>query len=517
MKKIEGFSNRRDLVSRLESVRDKTDSNDLVRVMLDDHEKTLLIYPASVRNFPRGGVFMAGKFNDRDALFILGRESLRVMQEYEGNVIQRQSDFVIMKCRWGRAVARRVREDFPYCTPSNVQSTQTSIAFGDVLGMAGRAQLLAFRGMADLAFSRQCIHQLRKLDMHPEDALDAVTWTIFSEGFEKGFSAEACHLTTPEDLKVMLEAGYTRFSIEPFVPPLYSIREKPKKELIEAIFDIPWIELHDKFELMFNRYNGNRLDLGPVALSEDGGQHESMVIVPGEAEVLAAIRILGEIIVQVVEMERVMVMEGRRDDVILEISFARTDGSLTPFELFFLVTELLRRDVQPDFIAPGEITSKHWIVARQTRLMGLSGPVEKLANLPVATSGLQFHGVVRDISYLTALECIARKEPALFRKIWTRSRNVLERVKKEEELDLIIQKFPPDKEHEDEDLPGLLQIEQADEFLRHTMSEVFAKKDDQGRRFLRTAVYDFIRKYEQYYTDALVKRYQDSVGAPSGG
>ncbi len=514
MEKIEGFSNRRELVRCLESVRDRTNSNDLVRVILDDQEKVLLIYPASIRKFSRGGVFMAGKYNDRNALFIIGRESLRVMQEYDGNIIHRQSDFVVMKCRWIRSVAQKIREDFPYCAPKNEQNGQASIAFGDVLGMAGKAQLLAFKGKANLAFSRQCIHQLRRLDMHPEDARDVVTWTIFSEGFEGGFAAEACHLTTPEDLKVMLDAGYTRFSIEPFIEPLYSIREKPKKELLEAIFEIPWIDLDDKFELMFHRYKGNRIDLGPIYFSDEGEQPESRVIMPNEAEVLAAIRMLGEIIIQVVEMERVLVMEGRRDDVILEISFARTKGSLTPFELFFLVTELLRRDVQPDFIAPGEeITQEHWLVARQTRITGLSGPVDKLTDVPDQTTGLRFYGVVKDISYLTALECIAAEEPVLFRKVWDQSRNVLEKVKEEFALNLNIQKFPSEKEYTDEDLPKLLQLEHAERFLKYTMSEVFAKKDEQGRRFLRLAVYDFIRKYESDYTDALVKHYRHSMAA----
>ncbi len=514
MKKIEGFSNRRELVRRLESVGDRSNSNDLVRIILDDQEKVLLVYPASVRKFSRGGVFMAGKFNDRNALFILGGESLRVMQEYDGNVIHRQSDFVVMKCRWSRSVAKKIREDFPYCAPTNEQSGQISIAFGDVLGLAGKAQLLAFKGKANLAFSRQCIHQLRRLDMHPEDARDAVTWTIFSEGYEGGFAAEACHLTTPEDLKVMLDAGYTRFSIEPFIEPLYSIREKPKIELLEAVLEIPWIELHDKFELMFYRYKGNRIDLGPIYFSDDGEQPESRVIIPNETEVLAAIRMLGEIIIQVDEMERVLVMEDRRDDVVLEVSFARTKGSLTPFELFFLITELLRRDIQPDFIAPGEeITQEHWLVARQTRITGLSGPVDKLTDVPDETSGLRFHGVVEDISYLTALECIAVKEPGLFRNIWAQSRNVLEKVKEEFNLNLSIQKFPPEKEYADGDLPKLLQLKHADLFIKYTMSEVFAKKDEQGRRFLRLAVYDFIRKHESDYTDALVKRYQDSLGA----
>jgi len=504
---IESFSNRRDLVSKLEAARKKNRKNEPVNVHFPGESRSLEVYPASVRNHPKGGVLLSGRFNDRDALFLLGQEKLRIMKEYDGEIILRHSDFSVMKCRWNRTIARKIREDFPYCAPSSRQEGQVSISFGDVLGHAGKAQLRAFKGKADLAFSRQCFHQLEKLDIHPEDALDVVTRTIFQEGYEGGYAAEACHLTTPEQVRAMMDAGYTRFSLEPSGPTLFSWREKPKKELLASMFDVPWIELRDKFELMFNRYKGNRIDLGPVRFSEGDEQHESIIIMPGEAEILAAIRMLSGIIVQVIGMEKVMVEEGRRDDLILEISFARSEGALTPFELFFLVTELLRHDVILDFVAPGDLTTEHWTVARNTRLSGLSGSVDHLDNIPHETSGLKFHGVVQDISYHTALKCISEKEPALFREIWTHSRNVLEQVREETGLDLSVQKIPSEKEYADEDLPDLLSVEGAGLFLRHTMNEVFAQKDEQGRRYLRTAVFEFIRKYEPDYTNALVKRY----------
>ena len=508
---IENFSNRRELVSKLEAAskkRKKNRKNEPVSVRFSGEDRPLEVYPASVRNHPKGGVLLSGIYNDRDALFILGKETLRVMKEYDGEIILRHSDFSVMKCRWNRTTARKIREDFPHCAPSSEQKDQVSISFGDVLGQAGKAQLRAFEGKADLAFSRQCFHQLERLDIHPEDALDAVTRTIFQEGYEGGYAAEACHLTTPEQVRTMMDAGYTRFSLEPSEPTLFSWRGKPKKEMLESMFEVSWIELRDKFELMFNRYKGNRIDLGPVRFSEDEEQqHESVIIMPNEAEILAAIRMLSGIIIQVIGMEKVMVEEGRRDDLILEVSFARSEGALTPFELFFLVTELLRHDVNIDFVAPGDLTNEHWTVARNTRLTGLSGSVDHLDNIPHETSGLKFHGVIEDISYLTALQCMSEKEPGLFREIWTHSRNVLEQVREETGLDIPIQKIPPEKEYADEDLAELISVEGAGLFLRRTMNEVFAQKDEQGKRYLRTAVLDFIRKHEPEYTDALVRRY----------
>ena len=439
------------------------------------------------------------------------------MKEYDGDIVIRHSDFSVMKCRWTRMVARKAREDFPQFAPTARQNGRVSVAFGDVLGFAGKAQLRAFKGKAGLAFSRQCIHQLESLDIHPEDAIDAVTRITFQEGYEGGYAAEACHLDAPEQVRTMLDAGYTRFSLEPFSPSLFSLREKPKRELLDKVFDVPWIELKEKFELMFHRYKGIRVDLGPVRFAEEEDTPEPVILMPGEADVLAAIGMLGDIIARVVAMERVLVEEGRRDDLILEVSFARAEGVLTPFELYFLVNELLRHDVRVDFVAPGDLTPEHWAVARNTGLAGLSGPIHHIDAIPLETSGLRFHGVLQDISYLTAMQCMADKAPDMFRDIWRRSRNLLEQVKEESGLELPVQKFPSDKEVSDNELGGLVSVDDADLFLRHTMRWIFAQIDEHGRRYLRSGIMDFIRKHETEYTDALVARYERFIETAAAG
>jgi tagaturonate epimerase len=505
---IENVLNRRDLVLKLETARQKDASNEPVSVLFSNVDHPLQVYPHSVHRHPKGGVFLSGRFNDRDALFILGKEDLRVMKEIDGDIVIRHSDFSVMKCRWTRSAARKLRDDFPRYAPTARQDGRVSVAFGDVLGFAGKAQLRAFEGKASLAFSRQCIHQLEALDIHPEDAIDAVTRTIFQEGYKRGYAAEACHLDEPEHVRTMLDAGYTRFSLEPSTPSLFSLREKSKSELLESVLDVPWIELRDKFELMFHRYNGIRVDLGPVRFADDEEPQESVILMPGEADVLAAIGMLGEVIARIVAMERVLVEAGHRDDLILEISFARSEGALTPFELYFLVTELFRHDVRVDFVAPGELTPEHWAVARHTQLSGLSGPIHHIDAIPHETSGLRFHGVLQDISYVTAMQCIAESAPDLFREIWSHSRSLLEQVREESGLELPVHKIPPDKDVADGELKELLSVEDADLFLRHTMRGIFSKKDEHGRRYLRAEIMDFIRKHESEYTNALVEGYK---------
>ncbi len=509
---ITGFSNRRDLVTKLGEIKKKGDNSPVI-VSLPDGQGDLEVYPASLRRGERGGYFLAGNFNNRNALFVLGASSLKAMARYPGRDIARFSDFVIRKCRITRSVAQQLREDFPFCAPVGRQNGNISIAFGDVLGLSCKAQMLAFSGKADLIFSRQCIRQLKELEFQPEDAMDAVTWAIFQEGYEDGFAAEACQLSTPEELEEMLDAGFTRFSIEPAERCPFWLRDAPKHRLLEEMFDLPWIELRDKFELMFHRYKGMRIDLPAPEKPGQEPDKEPLVIAPNEQEVLAAIRIFIATIHQIVAMENVLTARHCRDQVTLEVSFSRSKENLSAFEHFFVINELLRHDIQPDYIAPGEITREHRLVAFHNGGYGLSGPADKIRHIWKDAIAIKQHGVFPDISYITAMKCLVHINPDMFRTVWETSRNGLEEARKGKETDVKIQYIPSAAEFSDDELPELFQNDHTDAFLKLTKGVVMTARDEQGNRYLRQSIYDFLQKHESEYVRALLTVYHSWAGA----
>lgn len=520
---IKGFTSRRELVKRLEKLK-KTGDHTPVRVNLSGGKKYIEIYPASLRSSSKGGIFVAGCYRRRSVLFILGKASLRVMEQYQGKVISRHSDFVIKKCRITRSVARQLRSDFPFCAPSVKTDENISIAFGDVLGMGAKAQILAFSGKSDLTFSRQCLHQLRKLEFLPEDALDSITWSVFQEGYENGYSAEACQLVNSRDIGVMVDAGFTRLSIEPAESDLFAFREESKRNLLEQMFDLPWIKLRDKFELMFNRYKERRIDVGVPDLSLSEENQEPLVIFPSEKEVLAAIRMFTRTLAQIVEMEKVLTMKKCREDVILEVSFAGTRETLTPFEHYFLMTELMRHDIHPDYLAPGQVTREHKLVARHVGQYGLTAPAGYIENVQRESSYLKQHVIYPDISYITALKCILLNKPDLFRKIWKTARNHFEEIRKESQTGVKIQNIPSADEYDDRSLPELLHNKHTEEFLKVTMGIIMTARDKNGHRHLRQQLFDFLHRYETTYTEALLETYKswaaewndDNIGKNDG-
>ncbi len=509
--KIEEFSNRRDLVDKIGRAKQMAGGSPVI-IDLGAGQGELEVYPASLRSNPKGGVFIAGKYNLRKALFILAGESLKIMEEYDGRIIARYSDFVIKKCRWSRTIARKIRDTFPECAPGtgdNGQNWEKSLAFGDVLGMAGRAQLRAFSGKAGLAFSRQCIHELRDLDIHPEDVIDVITFTVFQEGLQTGYAAEACHLTSEEDVQVMLDAGYTRFSVEPDQTDLFACREKTKHELLNHMFEVPWIALRDKFELMLHRYKGHRIEISAIDTSgHPYEEDEPLVVIPTESEVLAAIAMFADIILTMEAIEAVFEKEGVRDKICVDLSFNRSGEVLTPFEHYFLMNELHRHDVQPDFLGPGRPDKNQWKLANHTNVKGLSGDIRFFSDSPPAGSGLTQHGIVPDIGYTTALECMIEKDPELFRIMWDSSRNVFEDAKKGSHISLEIHRIPGSSEYQDPELMQLLQGDQAEEFVKLTMSNVLSLKDEHGKRYLRQSLMDFLNEHEDLYIARLASKYQ---------
>lgn len=507
MTTITDFKSRRDLVSRLEEIK-KSGENKPVGVKPPDSGDEFEVYPASVRYAPKGGVFLAGKYQHRNALFILGDPSLRVMKWYQGRVISRHRDFVIKKCRITRSVAGQLRSDFPFCAPGPELNGKISIAFGDVLGKAAKAQMIAFDGISDLTFSRQCIHQLRKLEIQPEDALDAISWSAFQESYEKGFAAEACQLTNTEDVEIMARAGFTRLSLEPETPPAFKKRELLKKDLLRDIDGLPWIKLRDKFELMFHRYAGRRFEIGVEDPADPDKQHEPLVFVPSESEVLATMQIFVDAVAHIKELEHVPASNNFRDDVILEISFARFNEDLTPFEHYFVINELMRHDILPDYFAPGRITREHMLVAQHFGNYGLSGPVDYFKGIDTGEVDLRQHLIYPDISYMTAIRCIADRQPELFRRIWEKSRHGFENARREHETGLKIQKIPSVSEYSDEALWNFLDADFSEEFLTMTMGAVMTARNRNGNLYLRQEIYDFLNQYESVYTEALLKTYR---------
>ncbi|MDG5765996.1 tagaturonate epimerase family protein [Balneolales bacterium ANBcel1] len=507
---ISEFSNRRDLFNRLEKAA-KGKANKPLTVILPDGQGEWEVYPKSIRKSARGGLFVAGNYNRRNALFIVGDAGLKVMERYAGRKIARIPDAIIKKCRLTRNIMRQLREDFPHCAPTGRQNGNLSIAFGDVLGMAGKAQMLAFSGTADLIFSRQCVHQLSRLELDPEDALDAVTWSVFQEGYDGGYAAEACQVTTPEDLEKMLDAGFTRFSVEPANPCLFSLREESKRNLLERMFQLPWIELRDKFELMFNRYINRRIDLPEpekAAWPGDETERDPLVIIPSEKEVLAAMGIYAETICQVTAMEQVLVRRKCRSKVTLEVSFSRAGGNLTPFEHFFVINELFRRDVHPDYFAPGEITLEHQLVAWLNKGYGLTGEAGQVLDTIHEEFPLTMHGIYPDISYRTALHCIVQKKPDLFRKIWETSRNRFQDVGGESLTSLKIHHIPSVKDYSDHNLAEILETPNTDDFLKVSLLVVMTDRDETGNRYLRQKLMAFLQAHEMLYTEALLETYR---------
>ncbi len=517
---IEKFSSRRDLVSKIEKTRGKNDK-DPVCVLLPAKQGKLYIYPQSLKLNKKGGYFVAGLFNKRKALFILGDAPLKVMQEYEGRFILHHSDFSIKKCRWSRSVARQLRVDFPQYAPAISREEPASISFGDALGLAGRAQLQIFNEKASLAFSRQCVHKMRQLGVYPEDTLDNVTQTVFQEGYEKKYAAEACNLTTEEDIEEMLAAGYNRLSIEPAGKSMFSARDLTKKELLEEALHLPWIDLRDKFELLFHRYQGKRIEILTDTTEETEEEATPLEIMPSESQVLSAMNLFSRVLLHVVEMERILSTHVANDQVLLELSFMQTGEELTPFEHYFLINELSRHNVYPDFLAPGSLSEEHFLIAKHFGQYGLTGTADSLESgdgeswLDVflrlserwQSHGIHLHLVYPDISYITALECIAVEQPELFGEIWDISRKRFIKAEASGYSDLKIQHIPTIDMMSDEDLKKLVHQEYSQEFLELTMPFVLNEKDHHGNRYYRKKIFDFLNDNESVYTEALMKRY----------
>lgn len=499
---------RRELASRLKKIQNQNKKNETLSVSLPGTRHAIYWYPASLSKNPKGGFFVAGRCDGKKVLFLFGRPSLPVMKDYDGKTISKHSDFIIKCCPWDAHIAKKMRLLWKSSFLADGDSG-ISYSFPDLFGYSGKAQASLISGKNKLAFFRQSVPQMAGLELDFQNSINRFTWLQFQEGKGERFFAEAADLETVEELQKLLSLGYSRFSVIPHDPSFFALRKESKKNLVDKVPAVPWIALGDKFEIMFHRYHGRNIELLPVAGPGAEISSSTLFFLPREEEILKAICIFGNLIVRIVEMERLLYHEGIRDQVIMDIDFSSIKPALTPFEHFFVLSELQRRDVFPDFIGPGNFSLEHQMIAGNAGIRGLSGPVstseidDKKEGIPIKK-----HFVFPEVSYLAAIKCMALSNPPLFRSIWRKSRNCFENAKKGKEVDVKIQHIPDVKDMDDSKLPFLFENETTNVFLSVTMEFVLKAHDAEGNRYLKNKFMDFLRYHEEVYSEALLEQYK---------
>ena len=108
-----------------------------------------------------------------------------------------------------------LRQLFPFTAPQPVLSSVRTIGLGDRLGIATPGQLRAVEKYDVVPIlAQQSMRELTLTNRTFIDVLDAVTFSVFRENFQRGFGADGDHLKTDKEVEYALACGYTMITLD---------------------------------------------------------------------------------------------------------------------------------------------------------------------------------------------------------------------------------------------------------------------------------------------------------------
>ncbi len=492
-------------------------SNDPVELELGA-DLSVELYPRSVDE-QDGVLFFIGRSGDEKFLYLVYNTSDNATAgKLEGDVTE-QKNTVIKRCSLSHKNAEAIKELFEYTTPV-VIGLKNSFGFGDRLGVANAAHI---RSLDNSDFkpilAQQSIRELTRTQRTPDDVMNAAVWAVFQEGYKNGFGSDADHLKTTADIDLMINAGFTMFTFDPGEHVINEADHLPIDELIKMAEGFSWDSLKDTLHSMISRYDGVEFDLG-----------EGLKITPEKDAVVRAITKYGKAVAHISGLFNYLKTNYSHLPFEVEVSVDETESVTTPFEHFFMSSELNRLGVKlislaPRFIGDFEkgIDYKGDIEIFKEEYLKHVKIAEYFGSYKISLhSGSDKFGVYNAIgslhrgythvktagtSYLEALRVVAASEPSLMREILDFSRDLYEQEKKTYHVSAELEKVHPANDYPDAALKDLFNQDDARQVLHVTFGKVLTTKKDDGTYLFRDRIMNCLDKNEELHYEFLYKHF----------
>ena len=482
------------------------------------------VYPKSITSHS-DLTFFIGRIDYDKYLFVVStnKEDI-ILNNFEGEFLEVQEDnCFIKKCPQNHSNALQLQKLFSYLKPM-LLGLSNSFGFGDRLGLANHAHIRSLEGSEFRPIlAQQSIRELTRTKRTPDNVMDAAIWAVFQEGYKSGFGSDADHLKTEADIDLMINAGFTMFTFDPSefvineadsidIPSLESKAEK-----------LNWKALEDSFSNLMQRYSDSEFDL-----------KEGLVIKPSYEDVLRATVKYGNAVGHLKTLYNYLSTTYSNLPYEVEISVDETESVTTPFEHFFMASELNRLGVRivslaPRFIGDFEkgIDYKGELEIFKTEYLKHVKIAEYFGSYKISLhSGSDKFGVYKTIgslkrgythvktagtSYLEALKVVAFAEPNEFRKILDFSRIEYEKEKNSYHVSAELKNVHTSDRYNNDQLIELFSQNDARQVLHVTFGKVLTIVDDNGRYIFRDIIYNCLKKNEDVHYNYLINHFKNHL------
>lgn len=445
--------------------------------------------------FPHQKIYEESVINDEGVLFFLIRDQLEsfliILSENKESIplsfdgeLNPLGLYSYLKCQKSQHNAELLRKRLPF-TKAVLVGKNNSYGLGDRLGNAGVAHMKAIRKTSfKPVLAQQSIRELQRTNRTAQEVMDAASWTVFQVGFRGGFGADGDHLKTEADINLMVDAGYTLFTIDPSEYVVNNVMDMSRDERHKVYSDLPWETLSSTSKATVEKYSKQDIQLKSGNIAR-----------VSEKMVMSSMIKYGRVITHTKKMSDYLKKRYPNHPAELELSVDETDEPTTPFEHYLIASELDRLGVELVSLAPrfcgdfekgidfkGDLEqfkreyALHLAIAEEFGGYKLSihsgsdkfSVYEAIGSLNKGAVHVKTAGT----SYLEALRTVAEADPKLFREILKYSKERFEEDKKTYHITGKPSDIPPDAELSDKDLTELLNDDHARQVLHVTYGSI---------------------------------------------
>ena len=497
----------------------KSNVNELHDLRVSNED--IFIYPNSFNEF-ENCTFFIGRKNINKYLYIAAKQEHELLNKFEGKVVEGSNTNgfnIIKECDLINKNAKLLQGYFEFTKP-RVIGLRYSFGFGDRIGLANPGHLKSIENRKiGVILAQQSIREMTRTERSPEDIMCAAIWAVFQEGYVEGFGADADHLKTIEDINRLVDAGFTMFTFDPSDHVVSGVEKMSDREIDEKIKALPWNNYGESYEEILNRYEGKNIKV-----------NSSFTILPSKREIVSAVLKYFGVILQGKKMFNHL-SSFKNYDFEVEISIDETDTVTSPFDHFFVVNELKKKDVKFVSLAPrfigdfekgidykGDLNIfrndfiKHAAIASYfgDYKISLHSGSDKFSVYDIISEdkNIIIHVKTAGTSYLEAIKVAAARKPQLFRRILDFSRGLYEQEKKTYHVSADINKVKPGKEYKDEELVGLFDNNNVRQILHVTFGKVLTDRNKDNNYIFRDDLYRCLRENEELYDEYLYKHFR---------
>jgi tagaturonate epimerase len=430
------------------------------------------------------------------------------------------ADGVLFSGELNAANAVALREMYPWTAPV-LLGNANSFGFGDRLGNASVAHLSALEqsGFRPI-LAQQSIREMDRTQRSAQEVMDCATWAVFEAGYTKGFGSDADHLKTTADIDRTMAAGFTMYTIDPSDYVDNRVNEMDLAALEQAFAELPWNELKDTPQNFRNRYVNQTFDLG-----------HGITLQPGEEDILRAAVKYGRVVLHTYTMFRYLRTQYADRPSEVELSVDETPHPTTPEEHLIVAAELQRLNVELVSLAPrfcgdfekgvdfkGDLQAFKEEYLLHQAISGTYGNYK--ISVHSGSDKFQVYAAIGELrtgtvhvktagtSYLEALRAISMTNAPLFRKIITFAGERFETDKKTYHISATLDGYPAQTDLGDEELPALLNDDNARQIFHVTFGSVLTATNEAGERIYYPEFMQTLRDYLDVYEQCLYTHFR---------